>query len=146
MNKDKEKKISNTEIIDRCLFLGDIFLLTPCKEAINGLRTGILPLWGCMLASTTVLTCTLFDFDLWLLNRVGLLFLYPYNYFLQKIYYILCVLSGFYYWGLLQSLLQLKLRRRLTNTFSDAGLKTFTGRLPSFVFDHAIDDETRRMR
>lgn len=146
MDKAKSKKLSNVEIIDRCLFLADVFVLTPYKEIYNGLRTAILPLWGCLGVSTVFLIATIVDIDLHFLNRIGLLFFYPHNYFLQKIYIVLCAISSFYYWGLFQSLLQLKLRRQLTKTFSDAGLKTFTGRLPAFVFDTAIDEETRRMR
>lgn len=143
-----KKSISKKRDINIDPLIDLFFLLvgTPIYEVFHGLRTGLLPLYHCLGFSTVITFLSIVDVDLLILQRFDLTFLYPSNLMLQKIYILLCAFSGFYGWGLTQSLLQLRLRMQLTKAFTDAGLKTATGRMPAFVFDRAIDEETRRLR
>jgi S-DNA-T family DNA segregation ATPase FtsK/SpoIIIE len=54
--------------------------------------------------------------------------------------------SGFWLWGLWQLALKRRMTRRLTQVFLNSGLRTVTGRLPSYIFDKPIDGETRKLR
>lgn len=62
------------------------------------------------------------------------------------VYCIAAGLSGFYLWGLWQTILYFRVMRRLTIVFQTSGLKNAIGKLPGFVFDKPMDDVTRRMR
>jgi hypothetical protein len=62
------------------------------------------------------------------------------------VYWVLGVSSGFYGWGLWQTILFYKVTRRLTAVFQTSGLKNAIGKLPGFVFDRPIDESTRRLR
>lgn len=59
--------------------------------------------------------------------------------------FFVVLLGGYIGWGIHRTTLLKRFLSDLTETFENAGLRTASGRLPSFVSDRAIDDNCRLM-
>ena len=121
-------------------------LWRPFVEIWNGIRNGTMPYFDCGLWALAMCLMTSLKLDIWVLKKMHLHFLYPYNH--PYIYWagqLTLVLSGFFLWGIRQAVKLNRLLSTLTNIFTEAGLKTTLGRIPSFIADRPIDSGVREM-
>ena len=63
----------------------------------------------------------------------------------SKVIAVLFMFIGYFAWATWRVRLLNRFLENLTETFESAGLKTGTGRLPSFISDRVVDDNTRAM-
>jgi hypothetical protein len=63
----------------------------------------------------------------------------------SKCFILFIVFGGYLVWALHRVMLLKKFLANLTETFENAGLRTISGRLPSFISDRAIDNDCRVM-
>ena len=122
------------------------FFIAPFVEIFLGLKSQQIPLVFCLSISSLAQLMTLVGFDFLLMKWMGLDFLYPTHPLLRNIYLVILSFSGFFSWGFLQVFLRIRLTQRLTEVFTNAGLKTTLNQLPSFVFDRPIDKWARKIR
>jgi S-DNA-T family DNA segregation ATPase FtsK/SpoIIIE len=115
-------------------------------ELYHGFKTKTMPVTTCNLIGGLLCLTMIVEYDKMLWRRLQLEGLYPDNPIPHIIYVILAALSGYAAWATGQVILKKKFTRRLKESFETAGLKTPLGRLPGFVFDRAVDEETRRLR
>lgn len=121
-------------------------MVRPFVEIVNGISKGTIPYFECGLWAALMSLLTIFKIDIWLAKKMHLLFLYPYNH--PYIYWtgeIILLLSGFLFWGIREAAKLNRLLSTLTNIFTEAGLKTTLGRIPSFIADRPIDSGVREM-
>lgn len=121
-------------------------VISPFVEIAYGIRAKTIPIalccgWGCLMAALC-----LKRYDLTLFRRLGIYKLYPIHFYPRLVYDLCISLSGFWLWGGYQTALKHRLIRRLTESFTCAGLVNPMGRLPGFVFDRPIDGSTRKLR
>jgi S-DNA-T family DNA segregation ATPase FtsK/SpoIIIE len=123
-----------------------LFLLEPVKELYHGVRSNTLP-WpqcaGWLLASGFIL---FFKIDYFLISHTKLSLLYPYFPPLYKVYAFSFSTAGFWGWALWEVKRKRDKLAILTAAFKNSGLESKIGRLPNLVFDHSIDQMTRKMR
>ncbi|MBI2712744.1 MAG: DNA translocase FtsK [Bdellovibrio sp.] len=123
------------------------FVITrPLIEVAYGIRSSRIPLAECFLWGDFVGGIICLHLDQALFRNMGIPNWYPHK---ATIYYSYCAIlmtSGFWFWGLFQSMLRTKLIKRLTQVFIEVGLKSPLGKLPSFIFDYPVDEFTRKMR
>lgn len=121
-------------------------MIRPFVEIKNGISKGTIPYLECGLWALTMSLLTYFNIDIWLSKKLNVHFLYPYNhsyiYWTAKISFLLL---GFMVWGIKESVKLNRLLSSLTNIFTEAGLKTTLGRIPSFIADRPIDGGVREM-
>ncbi len=122
------------------------FIARPYIEAYQGIRTKRIPLGECILWANMVGLAILLHLDLRALQRFGLGRIYPVNPLYYYLYIGIATLSGFWMWGLIQAGLRTRLIRRLTEVFSQAGLRNVLGKFPSFISDYPVDEFTRKLR
>lgn len=118
----------------------------PLVEIFHGVRTRRIPWAECFLWANASALLVLFHLDKAIFKRVGFLRFYPTR---PMYYYGYCaalLLFGFLGWGFVQSALRKRLLRRLTEIFSQAGLKNALGRFPAFISDYPVDEATRKLR
>lgn len=121
-------------------------LSRPFIEIFHGLRKGTIPYFECGAWACLVSILTAFGADIWIFRKFHLSFLYPYNH--PIVYWtmqIALISSGFLFWGFRQAIKLGNLLLTLTNIFTEAGLKTTLGRIPSFVADRPVDNGVREM-
>lgn len=121
-------------------------VLRPFVEIAHGVRKGTIPYFECGAWALLVSVVVALGVDEWLLRKAHLSFLYPYNH--TVIYWTLQVTllaSGFLLWGIREAAKLYRLLSTLTDIFTEAGLKTTLGRIPSFVADRPIDSGVREM-
>ena len=100
-----------------------------------------------MMSLSGALTASIiyFQFDQNLIKYFKLHRFYPAG--LNHIFYLIGVsMAGFIFIPVIQASRRLKMLKRLTQVFMDAGLKSPTGQLPHFISDTEIDCFTRRLR
>lgn len=123
--------------------------IQPLVEIYFGIKTRILPLDKCAAAGAF---CALFvvtglDYYIFKLTRTTVLYFFIYCFdFIYFLYAITLSLSGFLGWGMIQTVRLRILTKNLTETFINAGLKTPMNRLPAFISDKPIDQQTRNLR
>ncbi len=118
----------------------------PIFEVLFGIRFETIPWIYCLVPGIVFNLFVATKIDLWLWRFMRIAILYPTSYYGFIAYAGFGVTSGFWAWGLGQTFLKQKLTKRLTETFTAAGLKTPLGKFPSFVFDRPIDAMTRKLR
>ncbi|CAN5417138.1 hypothetical protein BH10BDE1_BH10BDE1_27970 [soil metagenome] len=129
-------------VLSRLLHFG----LSPILELIFAVRFRTLPWIHCLIPGLILNVLVLFRFDISLWKYLGLMKFYPSSVWVYWPYIATGAVSGFWGWGVGQTILKKKLIRRLSEAFLAAGLKTPLGRLPSFIFDRPIDAMTRKLR
>ena len=122
------------------------FFTQPWVEVGRGIWTKRLPIGECILWADVAALSILLHLDQSILKRFGLMGLYPTQAITYYIYCAVAATSGFLAWGLIQAGLRPRLIRRLTDVFSQAGLKNALGKLPSYISDYPIDEFTRKLR
>lgn len=118
----------------------------PALELLFGIRFRAVPWIACLIPGLLFNSMVVLRIDSSLWKYLGLLKLYPGNPWLYWPYVASGAASGFWAWGIGQTILKKRLIRRLSEAFIVAGLKTPLGRLPSFIFDRPIDAMTRKLR
>jgi hypothetical protein len=118
----------------------------PLQELIYGIRAKTLPWNKCFVAGTLIALCISRHWDLAFLKNFHVGILYPTHGRLYWAYRAFFLSSPWLAWALYQLGLRQQLLNRLTEACQNAGLKTLTNRLPAFIYDHAIDSETRKLR
>ena len=138
-------KANPVDGIDRLVagvkLIGEVF-----SELFYGIRQKTFPLVPVLIIGCCIGTCILTSLDLYLWKALDLQSLRPVSGWFYKIYGFAAISCGFWVWGLWQLALKQRMSKRLTQVFLNAGLRTVTGKLPSYVFDRPIDSETRKLR
>lgn len=118
----------------------------PFIEIGHGVRKGTIPYFECGAWAIMLSTLTACGADVWLLKKTHLSFLYPYNHpIIYWTFQAALLTSGFWLWGIRETVKLHKLLSTLTGMFIEAGLKTTMGRIPSFIADRPIDGGVREM-
>ncbi len=138
-------KTNSTEVFDRLVtgakLFGEVF-----GELLYGIKHKTFPLVPVLTIGCVVGTCILTSLDLHLWKALDLQSIRPDSGWMYRIYGFAAMSCGFWVWGLWQLALKQRMSKRLTQVFLNAGLRTVTGKLPSYVFDRPIDMETRKLR
>jgi energy-coupling factor transporter ATP-binding protein EcfA2 len=116
------------------------------EELVYGFKAGTIPWALCFIAGTVNIVIVARHCDRWLLTEGHFGFLYPTQPALFWSYRVFWVTSPWIAWAFYQLGLRRKLLDRLKETFINAGLKTPMDRLPNFISDYAIDQETRKLK
>ena len=138
-------KQTNDQALDRWR-RNIVLLFSPLVESIIALKSNRLPTLLCILWGNVVAWLMVYRVDYYILDQNGLSFLWPTSMMFRIPYIVLMVGSGLLIYGLIRVGRQQKFLRHLTDVFLSAGLKNPLGRLPSLVFDEAVDEYTRKMR
>ena len=144
----KKSSLSWANNIDFIKIFSSFWLVSfqPLVEAFRGWRLKVIPTTNCLAVGIFFQVFIIFGWDFYFFKIVNVDSLYPMNLFVRLPYMVMVAMSGFWIWGFFQVVLQKKLIKKLTTAFIDAGLKSASGRLPSFIYDKPIDSETRHLR
>ncbi len=116
------------------------------KEIFLGARAGTLPWSSCLMWGMGVSLVVIYDLDTAIFRRFHAGVLYPKSIWWFTGYYLVLILSGFWFWGMYRAGVKIHILRRLTHVFKSTGLRNALGELPSFICDRPIDAHTRMMR
>lgn len=140
-----DKKTKNQEIdIDKLIKNLKLLVLQPTIEIFQGMKTKRIPIEACLGTILFIIGFVYFGFDYYLLKKIGLEILYPKSW-VWFIYKLLLVALPFYLWGVYQTGLRIKVKRKLTKVFTEAGLKSALNRLPAYVGDEPLDKDSRKL-
>jgi len=122
------------------------WLSQPLVEIVSGILKDTIPFrpliaWGIMF---DIFILTKWDERLFGLAKAA--WLYPTNPVAYTIYCVFGVTFGFWLWGVVQTKKRISTISRLTDAFSESGLKSPMGKLPNFIFDKPVDELVRKMR
>jgi energy-coupling factor transporter ATP-binding protein EcfA2 len=137
---DWGKGVSN---IGRALFKGSYGII---EELSYGLRSKTIPWNICFVAGTIFAVLISRHWDLAILNKTHLTWFYPSRRWSFWAYRFSALVSPWIVWAIWQLALRQQMLRKLTEACLNAGLKTPMDRLPSFICDHPIDSETRKLK
>lgn len=118
----------------------------PFQELFDGVVSKTLPWHLCFGVGVLIQLGFSFHLDRWFLSLFDGLWLYPTNPKLFRIYYVASITSPFFFWAIYKTMLKQRFLAKLTTTFQQVGLKNGLGKLPNFVFDKALDSQTRKLR
>jgi len=118
----------------------------PLVEIVSGILKDTIPYrpliaWGILF---DIFILTKWDEKLFGLAKAA--WLYPTNPVAYTIYCVFGVTFGFWLWGVVQTKKRISTISRLTDAFSESGLKSPMGKLPNFIFDKPVDELVRKMR
>ncbi|MEE2670326.1 MAG: FtsK/SpoIIIE domain-containing protein [Bdellovibrionota bacterium] len=140
-----DKKTKSQEIdIDKLIKNLKLLVLQPMIEVFQGIKTKRIPIEACLGIILLFIALVFFRFDYYLIKNIGLEILYPKSW-VWFIYKLLLVILPFYLWGVYQTGLRIKVKRKLTKVFAEAGLKSALNRLPAYVGDEALDKDSRKL-
>ncbi len=122
------------------------YTYNPTRELLFGARFRTLPWIACLIPGLIFNVLVIFRIDTWMRKYVGLPPLFSHSGWIYWSYIFVGGISGFWAWGIGQTILKKRLIQKLSDTFQAAGLQTPLGRLPSFIFDRPIDAMTRKLR
>jgi hypothetical protein len=146
MNKQNETQKNNDWMKTTEVILTELFLLTTnsIKEIYFGFKNRTIPIFHIFAWCLCFFIATKMRWDILLFEKLHIGFLYPYKYY--KLYTFMGLNCGFIFYGVFRHYRIKKLLKYLTQCFEDAGLRTFTGKLPKFVSDTPLDDTVYEMR
>lgn len=125
----------------------EFIFVDPIKEIFRGIESNRFPFTQCSFVTVLVLIAHLLELDYFIFKLTNLEILYPTSGYFALAYKISLMISCYYAWGVYQGFLRIKLSRKLTRVFSEAGLKSAVlGRLPSFISDVPLDEDSRKLR
>lgn len=145
MTKKKNTSPIKEFDVDKALNTFKFFFIDPINEIIVGIHSRRFPFLMCSFATIWVLFIHILSLDYLFLKLIRLDFLYPYG-LLWIPYKVLLIIGCFYLWGLYQGALKIRLVRKLTEVFTEAGLKSLLGRIPAFISDEPLDEDSRKLR
>jgi S-DNA-T family DNA segregation ATPase FtsK/SpoIIIE len=116
------------------------------KELLYGIRYNTVPWAICSSFGIleSVLICKHWDFTLFKLCRLQSI--YPFGANTYRFYCFFAVTGGLWFWAAVQTVLRVKLMRRLKEVFINCGLKTNMGRIPAYISNTALDQYTQKLR
>lgn len=117
----------------------------PFKEFLDGVKSKTLPWHWCFGAGILIQLLVSFHADLALFRWRHWDWLYPTGKSFL-FYYLFLVLSPFWGWSIYKAIIKQRFLRKLTETFQSIGLKNAMGKFPNFIFDKALDAQTRKLR
>lgn len=123
-----------------------LFTVDVIRELYLGFKTNSFPFVQYCFSTMIVLMGVLLGLDYLFFKAVGLEFLYPTSFWLWIGYKVWLICMSAYIWGLYQGILRLRLIKKLTQILTEAGLKSALGRLPSFISDEPLDEDSRKLR
>src|SRR6185437_12078337 len=112
------------------------FVTQPWVEVGHGIFTRRMPVGECIIWADVVGLSILLHLDQLAARRLGWTHFYPVRTIPYYTYCILAVTSAFWLWVLVQAGLRPRLIRRLTEVFTQAGLKNALGKFPAFISDY----------
>lgn len=116
----------------------------PIYEIYRGFRYRTISIYYCLAIGLGAELILLTRIDYQILRSFGI-HAYPTgNTYL--VYTVLTALSGFFVWGIRQTISREKLLDRLTRVFLNSGFKNAIGKLPAFIMDLPVDDFSRKLR
>jgi hypothetical protein len=115
-------------------------------ELTYGIRANTIPWITCCGAGSIISVLITFRVDRLAFRKAGLLFFCPTRPTVYWPYCFFMITSPFWIWAFKQVVMRLRLLKKLTAAFTDSGLKTSGGRLPSFVSNIPIDQFTQKLR
>lgn len=118
----------------------------PLRELYDGAKSGTLPWSRCFILGIFFQVGISRHWDIALLQLRNWDWLYPTNPILFRWYYFITILSPFWMWGIYKAIVKQRFLSKLTQTFQNIGLKNAMGKLPNFIFDKALDSQTRKLR
>lgn len=124
----------------------DLLVVQPYVELYDTIFYRRGSLLKCMVVSSVIQLAILFYLDWYFFKLIGMKYYYPVKPIFRWPYLFFMVMASFYFWGAWQVVLRTKITRWLTDVFTNANIKSASGKLPSFIFDKAIDKETRLLR
>ena len=116
----------------------------PFVEIFRGVRSGTISIYYCLLIGLLAELLLLARIDLHLFQALSIR-AYPTGY-VYFAYTTLAAFSGFFVWGIRQTVAREKTLERLTCVFLNSGFKNAIGKLPTFIGDYPIDDFSRKLR
>lgn len=140
--KNKKQKIDLWALLQKVSF----GISQPLIEIIYGIRKDTITYWPLISWGLLFDFLVLSNTDRKLFNLLKISWLYPTNPISYTIYCIGGVTLGFWIWGGIETRKRVNLIHRLTNVFTESGLKSPMGRLPHFIFDKPVDELVRKMR
>jgi hypothetical protein len=139
------KSTKSQEIdIDKVIRNLKILLFQPTVELFHGIKTKRIPIEPCFGIMVSLIFLVYMGLDYYLIKKIGLEILYPSSW-AWIIYKFLLVFLPFYIWGIYQTGLRMKVKRKLTKVFTEAGLKSALNRLPAYVTDEPLDKDSRKL-
>lgn len=141
----ESKKNQDLEWVNRLWNL-TCFVLAPFPEIFWGVCKNTLPWTEVAIAVTVICILKNFGADFAVLERLNVTIFYPRHPIIYWPYVTTLVLSPFWFWGAIQVYQRRQFKERMAEVFQGAGLTSPMGKLPGFVFDHPIDEFTRKMR
>lgn len=115
-------------------------------ELGHGIKTNTIPWATCFTFGIAWCLMILGHVDVWMSRKLGLAWAYPTRATPYYVYLFFAITGGFWIWAMSQVRHRVKLARRLKQVFLDSGLKTVTGRLPTFISNTPIDYYTFKLR
>lgn len=129
--------------ISKGLYTGTVGLF---QELSYGLRARTIPWNLCFVAGTIIAVLISKHWDTALLSRLHLSWFYPSKRWSFWTYRAFCLASPWIGWAIWQLVLRQRMLTSLTEACLNAGLKTPMDRLPGFISDRAVDQETRKLK
>ena len=115
-------------------------------ELYNGIKSRRLPWPACTFFAGCVACSILFHFDLRVWQRLSIIRFYPHRVVPYALYVSISSLAGFWIWGFYRVFAKRVLTQRLTEVFTNAGLRTRSNRMPIFISDYSVDDHSRKLK
>lgn len=141
----ESKKNQDLEWVNRLWNL-TCFIFAPFPEIFWGIYKNTIPWTECSIAVSVICILKNFGADYALFERLNITILYPRHPLIYWPYVTTLVSSPFWFWGVYQVYQRRQFKERMAEVFQGAGLTSPMGKLPGFVFDHPIDEFTRKMR
>ena len=140
----KERLDAFTQAMNVLRFFKIIFI-EPVIEIARGFRTHSLPMDVLSLAGILLSICYGLQLDEVLIHKyLHIHTLRPGE--LRAFLGAIIPFSGFWMWGYFQMGMRARFKRKLDRIFLNSKLKTQLNELPIFVWDHPVDEATRKLR
>ena len=118
----------------------------PTMEIYYGIRRKTLPWGDCIATGTCLWILVLLRLDVRFMDSIHLGFLYPDNPTYFRVYWISLMALTVPVWAYIQVYRKSVIAKKLQEAFTEAGLKSKSGRFPQIISDWPIDAYVRRLR
>lgn len=120
-------------------------LFQPFVEIARGISSGSIPYDVCSMVGILAAVVLVTRLDYVAFAKLGLNKFYPHISLLYYPYAVTLLLSGYLLWGLAQSLVRMKLAKRIGNVLALSGIRNKLGHAPRFVSDIPLDKDGRKL-
>lgn len=139
---EQKNQVDLVKLVQKTIF----WIGQPIVEVFYGIRKDTITYWPLIGWGILFDVLTLSKLDETLFRLAKAFWLYPSSPFTYGMYCFFGVTFGFWVWGLIQTKKRINTINRLTEAFSESGLKSPMGKLPNFIFDRPVDELVRKMR